>query len=472
LIKRIITTSLIYAIGPQLPKVAGLFLLPFLTPYLSETDFGIWGTVMAYTLLFSAARDMGMIAPMANSFYKHPSRWQLIWRQINTFLFLFGLGYTLLQLSVLWWVMPEEAENNRTIILGMIAFQSLFLDVPNIMGSRYLQLKEKPFLLSLISMLSGFVAIAVQIYCVILLKQGYMGWFYSTFCSALLSGILYIAIIFKQNLHPIWALRFKWLKPRIKVSLPMLPHNYSGYLLNASDRMIMDINKVSTQNIGLYNVAYMWGNYIDVFGNAVGMAIGPMYLKLFAEKKDNSELKILHLTQSLQILFLIGPFIIALWSKELFNSFIKNRELQDAYKLSIIIIMGYSYRPLYWNVISRLQFHNLTNQLWKISLVGGVLNLALNLIFIPIFGYQAAAVTTFFALMYIGFSGFHLSAFKDLDRNSYHTMIWLFLIILFTCIAFALKDVNYFTKGIISISLLILSFYYIKVKHISHLSKI
>jgi len=465
LFKKLLRTSVIYAVGPQLPKVVGFFLLPVLTPYLSKNDFGVWGSIMAYALLFSAARDMGMIAPMVNTFYQHPSRWKWVWRQINTFLLFFGVLYTVIQILVLYWVMPEEAADNRYIILMLIAFQSLFLDIPNQIGARYLQLAEKPLTLAAISMISGFIAIVIQLYCVIMIGQGYMGWFYSAFFSAFFSGIFYCVIIYKEKLHPIRALRLRWLKPRIKLSLPMLPHNYSAYLLGASDRMVMSQNNVSTQNIGLYNVAYMWGNYIDIFGNAVGMAVGPMYLKMYSEKLEANENKILQLTQFLQLLFLIGPFLIAIWSRELFLIFINNRDLQQSYDLSIIIIMGYSYRPLYWNVVNRLQFHNKTNQLWKISLVGGLINLVLNVILIPIYGYKIAAVTTFFALMYIGFFGYFLKVFKELDQNKNYPILWLIAISFFTGLAYILKDINWMYKLILCISLITWTIFYIKAKY-------
>lgn len=452
-----------------MPKVVGLFLLPYLTPYLSKTDFGIWGTVMSYTLLFSAARDMGMIAPMVNTFYQHPTKWKWVWRQIYTFLFLFGILYTLLQLVVLYWIMPDEASSNQLSVLILIGIQSLFFDVPNQIGSRFLQLSERPITLSLISMISGFIAIGTQLYYVIILKQGYMGWFYSTFFATLFSAICYTILINKNNINPIKALRIRHLKAKIKLSLPMLPHNYSSYLLGASDRMVMNINNVNTQHIGLYNVAYMWGNYVDILGNAIGMAVGPMYLRLFADKQANAEVKIYHLTQFLQVLFLIGPFILSLWAKELFGFFIKNAELQTAYDISIIIIMGYSYRPLYWNVINRLQFHNFTEELWKVSLVGGLINLILNLIFIPIFGYKAAVVTTFISLMYIGFSGFYLKKYKSLDHNNYSQLIWFILIILFTAFAYLFRDISPFSKFIISIMVLMASFIYIKKTHFKYL---
>ncbi|MBB1194696.1 lipopolysaccharide biosynthesis protein [Flavobacterium sp. SOK18b] len=463
MVKKILSASIIYAIAPQLPKVIGILLLPMLTPYLSSKDFGIWGTIMAYTLMFSAARDFGMIAPMINSFYKSPTRWKWVWRQIIFFLMLFGIPYTIFQCFVIYLIFPIEAIENAFIIISMIAIQSLFFDLPNIIGPRYFQLFEKPLSLGIISMLSGFVALGIQLYVVIVLKLGYMGWFYAAFISAFFSGVIYWIVIYKNGLEPIFKLKMKWLLPRLKLSLPMLPHNYSAYLLNASDRMVMNIYKIPVVQIGQYNIAYMFGSYFDIFGNAIGMAVGPAYFKLFSKNTKDAELTIYRLTQFLQIGFILIPFLLSLWCKEMFLILVKNQDLQQVYPLAVIIIMSYSYRPLYWNVISRLQYNNLTNQLWKISIVGGVLNIVLNLIFIPIFGYKVAVITTFFSLMYIGFSGFFLKSYKELGSLNNHPLVWFLIILTFTFLAFVLKDINVFNKLFLTTSLIVcLTIYVLK----------
>ena len=236
--------------------------------------------------------------------------------------------------------------------------------------------------------------------------------------------------------------------PKLKLALPLIPHNYSAYLLNASDRIVMNFYKVSTENVGQYNIAYMWGNYMDMIGGAVGTAAGPLYYKYFAEVKDVS-VSLKRFNDFLQISFISFTFIIAIWTKELFYIFIKNDDLKDAYPLAVIIIMSYCYRPMYWLVINRLQFAEKTTQLWKITLMGGIINVILNLILIPIFNFQIAAITTFFSLMYIGFSGFYMSEFKKLDQMDYKPFSWLILIIVTTVIAFLSQNLLFFWKLLI-----------------------
>ncbi len=461
MLKKILSTSIIYTFGPQIPKIVGFFMLPFLTPYLTNTDFGIWGTLMSYVFLFTAARDFGMLGPMVNSYYQHPTRWQWVWRQVFTFLLLFGILFTTIQALVLYFIFPKEGISNRSIIILLISIQTLLLDVPNQIGFRILQLKEKPLLLSYVSIVSGFIALFVQLYVVIFLNQGYLGWFYATFYSSLFSACCYIVVIYNNKILPNFIYRYRLLKSKIKLSAYMLPHNFSSYLLGSSDRMVMNLNKVKTNEIGIYNVAYMWGNYIDIVGNAVGMAVGPTYLKLYSQKSKDSENNIYLLTQLLQILFVSGPFILCLWSKELFQIFIKNDELKKASSLSIIIIMGYSYRPLYWNVVNRLQFHYLTNQLWKISLIGGLINLVLNFLLIPYYGYQAAAITTFFSLQYLAISGYYIKDFRKLDQKAYFHILWFVLIVLSTILLYFIKDLIVVYKVFISLFVVLISLYFI-----------
>ncbi len=67
------------------------------------------------------------------------------------------------------------------------------------------------------------------------------------------------------------------------------------------------------------------------------------------------------------------------------------------------------------------------------------------LIFVPLYGVYAAAVTTFLALLYLGFSGFFLKAYKESKPPDYYPISWLILIIVVSAAVFLMKDlpVNY-----------------------------
>jgi O-antigen/teichoic acid export membrane protein len=213
-----------------------------------------------------------------------------------------------------------------------------------------------------------------------------------------------------------------------------------------------------------YNIAYVIGNYFDLFGDAVGMAVGPYYTKLFTKGDVESEHSIKEITYFLQITFISLSFFVSLWFREIFHFLIKNNELNNVYPIAIIIVMGYAYRPMYWASVNKLFFLEKTKQLWKISFLGGVINVVLNLIFINIYGYKAAAITTLISLLFIGFSGFYIREFKENNNINFNPMMWLLLILISTIMVYFLRDIALLYKSIISLFIIITYFIYIMSK--------
>lgn len=448
MLKKLFSHTLIYALGPQIPKIASLFVLPIITKDLTTTDYGIAGVIMAYTGLLGGFQDLGFAVNMSNVFYRHPTKWMLSWRQFHGYLSAWAIPYTIFQAILLYFVIPDEANDGRSTIILLYSITSLIFDTTTTIGSRYYQLAQRPFYMAMTSAIVGSATIGFNLLTISYYKMGYMGWFVSTFIGSGMAFLFYFfPVYFKYKLSPIIKLRVRFVSHQLRVALPMIPHNYSGYLLNTSDRLVMNILGIRIDKIGLYNVAYTFGNYFDLLGNAVGMAVGPVYTKLYSLKKDK-DLKAL--TFMLQIFFLIASFIVCLWLREIFILLIKNAELQAGYFLGIIVIMGYNYRPMYWAVISKLAYYERTSQLWRISFFAGTLNIILNFIFIPIYGYQVAAVTTFIGLLYIGFSGFFLSAYKDLGNEDYYPLAWIGTIVFTSILVYLIRDISIFYKTIIT----------------------
>ena len=171
----------------------------------------------------------------------------------------------------------------------MTIVPAVFFDNTNTIGNYYFRFRQKPLFIALVSVVTGITAVLVTFYCIVYLKMGYMGWFVATFLSSLVAFLFYLyPIYFKLKLVPIIRFRKRFILPHLRVALPMVPHNYSSYLLNSSDRVVMDLYKVNISQIGLYNIAYTFGNYMEAFGEAVGMAVGPFYSKLYTTKGEKA----------------------------------------------------------------------------------------------------------------------------------------------------------------------------------------
>jgi O-antigen/teichoic acid export membrane protein len=271
--------------------------------------------------------------------------------------------------------------------------------------------------------------------------MGYMGWFAGSFAGSLIMFLLYFyPLYFRLGLWPILRFRPRFITPHLKVALPMVPHNYSTYLLNSSDRVVMDLYKVSERQIGLYNVAYTFGNYFEAVGEAVGMAVGPFFSKLFSTKGEKAQKDERLLTFFLMGCFLSATFVASLWLREIFNLLISNPDLRTEYPIGILIIMGYAYRPMYWSAGIKLSVAKKTSLLWRISLVAGLVNVGLNLVFVPFYGIYAAAISTLISLLYIGFSGFFLKPYREMPGIDHFPLRWMAAILALTGIVYLLRD--------------------------------
>src|SRR5690606_22704307 len=156
-------------------------------------------------------------------------------------------------------------------------------------------------------------------------------------------------------------------------------------------------------------------------GLAAGQAMGPMMYQAY---KDNREFDARKLVFIAQIVFCVGTLLLSLWMKEIFVFLIRNAALQSVYPVAIIIVMGYNYRPMYFGANTRLFYLEKTKVLPRITLIGGMLCIFLNLIFIPIYGYKVAAISTYIALMYLGYSGYFLKVFRQHSKVDYYPLVW------------------------------------------------
>jgi len=466
MLKKLFSHTILYALGPQIPKLANIVLLPIITQHLTALDYGVYGTIMAYNGLLLGVKSLGFDVLLVNAFFKKNNRWKLYWKRYSGILYIWQQLFTLLYIFILYLIIPKEVGGNKILLIALIVVPNYLFSIVNALGGRYFQIAQKPQRIFITTALSGTLTIFVNYYCIVILKLGYLGWYYSAAIGAFVMFCSYAWPIWGQlKLLPHFKIKKTFLKEALRVALPTVPHNYSAYLLNSSDRLIMDQLNVSINNIGKYNMAYVIGNYFEIFGTAVGMAVGPYYTKLFSKETIKTEYQVRTLTYFLQTGFLVLCFTAALWAKEIFQFLIRNQELSSVYYIGVIIIMGYSYRPMYWASLMKLMYLEKTNQLWKVSFIGGAINIVLNLIFIPIYGFEAAALTTLISLLYIGFAGFFLKDFKENNQVNYYPILWLFAILLSTVVVFLLKDIDIIYKLYISIGVMgLFIIYFIKNK--------
>ena len=460
MLKKILSHSAIYGLAPNIPKIVGILTLPIITQYLTDVDYGIAGTIAAYTGAISVLSTLGMNLVLTTTFYKHKYHYKWIWKQIYGFLQYWMILFAVLQSVLLYYIIPEEAQENRWNIIFLANFSTVFFGATSLIGTMHYRLQQNPMPIAIRSVISGLMTVFATLLFVAHFKMGYMGWYISSFISGCFINLSYWWVVNKKwELSPIYKFRWKTIKKYLNVSLPAIPHYYSSYLLNSSDRLIMDRLGVPMSTIGNYNLASQFGGYFDMFVNAINMAVNPMTLE---QIRDNNEEKAKKMIFFMLIVIVTATFLFSLWAKEIFILLIKNDALQSIYPLAIILVMAYNYRPMYVASGNMFLYYENTKGLLKVSAVAGLLSFVGYLIVTPIWGIYGIAVVNFIFLQYMGYSGFFMKEFKEKTKVSYPYMQVFLLTVCLTVAVFFLVELIWTIKIAITIAFLFASLICIK----------
>jgi O-antigen/teichoic acid export membrane protein len=124
--------------------------------------------------------------------------------------------------------------------------------------------------------------------------------------------------------------------------------------------------------------------------------------------------------------------------------------LIENYRLGVIIVMAYAYRPMYFGSNTKIMYVEKTNTLWQITLIAGIISVLLNMILIPIYGYQMAAISVFIGYLYMGYAGFFTKDFKAHNNINFYPLVWMSITIASTFAVYYLVEYSILSKIIIS----------------------
>lgn len=468
--KKLLKNSAIYGILPQLPKLASIFVLPLITPFLTKVDYGVIGTLYAYIGIFSMFQLLGLELTLYNSFFFYPKQHKWYWRQVFGFMSLWAIVYVSFLMVLIYFILPAEAIENRWLIIFYKCFPALFFHASGMVAYAYYLVNQKAWPIASRALFIGILGIGLNYYFIAHLKMGYMGWITADFIAETLGGIIFLYPVYiKWKIFPILNFKIRTIKKALSVSLPMLPLTYSSYILDSSDRLVMERLRVPTPEIGRYSLAYNFGRYADTITGAVNQAVGPTLLEFIKTKNWKSYEKLIFSYESLAVIIC---FTSALWSPQWLPILIKNRELLDIYLLVAIIFMSYCFKPLYVGCNQIAYYYEKTKVFWKLTLIASLINIVLNVIFIPVFGLITAAITTFVSYFFLGFAGFIFSHYKSVKELNLRPGFWMFFILILLLTVVLFLNASIFLKIGLNLSLiliLIMASYYWNYLNFSHI---
>ena len=232
-----------------------------------------------------------------------------------------------------------------------------------------------------------FTTLAI-IYFVVVLKRGAVGSLEGQLIIAIIFAIPFTIIALKESKI---ALKPTTLKESLAFSLPLVPHHISGWILNMSDRILLE-RYVSLTQLGLYSLGYRIGMILNLLLVSVNYAWSPFFFRTAASDKNAPRI-FARLTTYYAIAILMISLALSLLSREVIQ-LIASPSFWEAYRIVPIIVLAYLLNLVYFITVNHLFYTKHTGKLPFFTFTGAVANVSLNLITIPRFGVMAAAWNT------------------------------------------------------------------------------
>lgn len=202
----------------------------------------------------------------------------------------------------------------------------------------------------------------------------------------------------------------KFWKFALAFNIPLIPHYLSQSVLQQSDRIMIN-SMVGSDKAAIYSVAYSISTMMILVTAAINNSFIPYTYKKMKEKryediKNNANILVVLVGACMFIVIAFGPEIIKIFAPA---SYYEAIWIIPPVAISVYFMFLY---PLFGNI----EFYFEENKYVAMaSITGAILNVVLNYLMIPIFGYIAAGYTTL--LCYILFSAGHYVFMRKVSKK-------------------------------------------------------
>lgn len=404
-ISSLLTKSVWFGIVPKLPTLINILILPLVTPFLTASDYGVWGIVSSYSGIFISIYTLGLHMHLNNSYYEYGNKFRLVWSRILFLLLLSSTFFSCILFLIIWRTFDDIEFGNR-MLLALLSVFSLQFNANNLMAQSLYTLRDTPVTYVARTLAGGLIGIAVTFVSIRYLRIGYLGFVLGSALNYMFCFFSFIRPLWiKEKLYPRIEASWTRIFNLLKISLPVVPHALGFMLLSSSSRIIMDLYGIPIDDIGIYSNGYIFGDYITIVTTALAFALTPYIQTTFRSENYVDYRFLFFLCQSIALVVI---FIFCLWMPEIYGVLIRKVWLFLKYPALPI-----AYSPCMFFMSSICFIRENTMQLLWLVFIPGVLNIILLLIIIPLLGYKVAVIATLVSYWFQIFIPFFIKYYKE-----------------------------------------------------------
>lgn len=255
--------------------------------------------------------------------------------------------------------------------------------------SCFLRGKEELIKYTVCSIFLALIICGLNIYFLVILKKGKVGYFEAYALSYFLAAIIAFCAGKQWRYFNINSFDKSMMKKMSKFSIALVPNALLWWVINSSDRLMVSGMRGISEN-GLYAMGYKLPSLLNTFSAVFMQAWGFSAVKEFDGKSKNDFSRNVF-TQFLKLMCL-AAIVVLTFLKPVMN--VLSEKYYDSWRYSPFLIVGFVF-------VSLASFAGTTYYVTKdskrqmFSAIGGAaINIVLNFVLIPVLGANGAAIAT------------------------------------------------------------------------------
>jgi O-antigen/teichoic acid export membrane protein len=381
--------AIVYLVSNLLMRGLWIVLTPFYTRVMSPKDFALVAVANTLTTALGIVLGVALYACIPRLYYEQAT--EASRRRLLGTLLLFSTAFPLCVCAFLE-------------VLGVVGLLDLFASVPfrpylelvvwtaalsnllNLPATVYMT-REEPRKVALLNIASGLTQVGITILLVGVLRQGALGVLRAGLCSAALMGAISVGLMLQMSQICLsWAV----LRPALAYCLPLVPHLLANWALSVSDRLVLE-KYVSAADLGRYSLAYLFSTAVSVVAAAVVTPITPAANRLLGNPETAKNVPPLG-TYAL-LITVIAALLASVNARELV-SVLAPSAYGEAARFVPWVVAGAALQGFYLVWSTGTWYSKKTAAIPLVTLACVVVNVGLNLTFVPRYGVIVAAVST------------------------------------------------------------------------------
>lgn len=397
-LKNTFKKTAIYSLGNLSSKVIGFILLPLYTDYLSISEYGILAILEATTQILIGILGFNLTTSMM--------RWCASEKSIGTQKTIISSVFisTILISSAFAAISIPFSENISNLIFSTTKFENYIrillmtvsIGIISSVPLEVIRFREKAGKYISITISKFVIIVLLNIYFIVYKKIGVEGIILSQ-----LIGFVYVLIVSAPFL--LKQLRFSFninlVFEMFKYGFPLIFSTTALLTLSLGDRYIIKYF-LDEASVGIYSLGHKVASVINVF---VLQSFQVGYLPIAYKKINDNNAQRYFSKIATYLIFALVFFALSLslFGIEIIKFFSFNKDYWLAYSVVPLVSFAFVFKGMQYVFSLPFHFAKKTSSIAYIVMLTALINIGLNILLVPRYGYMVAAAVMVFSYIFI-----------------------------------------------------------------------